>query len=94
MSSFSDAGGRIDSDYEMLADRRPQITGALRSDPHHDTAHDMTLGSIRHHTFIRRPAAAVWELAGDPAQTASVLVSGPKRVGRETTAHRSAFRSR
>jgi len=28
----------------------------------------MTLGSIRHHTFIRRPAAAVWELAGDPTR--------------------------
>ena len=28
----------------------------------------MTLGSIRHHTFIRRPAAEVWELAGDPTR--------------------------
>lgn len=28
----------------------------------------MTLGSIRHHTVIRRPAATVWELAGDPTR--------------------------
>lgn len=28
----------------------------------------MTLGSIRHHAHIRRPAAAVWELAGNPAR--------------------------
>ena len=28
----------------------------------------MTLGSIRHHTFIHRSAAAVWELAGDPTR--------------------------
>jgi hypothetical protein len=28
----------------------------------------MTLGSIRHHIRIRRPAADVWELVGDPAR--------------------------
>jgi len=28
----------------------------------------MTLGSIRHHIRIRRPAATVWELAGDPTR--------------------------
>ena len=29
----------------------------------------MTLGSIRHHIrIIRRPADAVWELAGDPTR--------------------------
>ncbi len=28
----------------------------------------MTLGSIRHHIRIRRPAADVWELAGDPTR--------------------------
>ncbi|MGZ4793522.1 MAG: SRPBCC family protein [Ilumatobacteraceae bacterium] len=28
----------------------------------------MTLGSIRHQIHIRRPAAEVWELVGDPAR--------------------------
>lgn len=28
----------------------------------------MTLGSIRHHVHISRPAAAVWDLVGDPAR--------------------------
>jgi hypothetical protein len=28
----------------------------------------MPLGSIRHHVLIRRPAAEVWALAGDPAR--------------------------
>ena len=28
----------------------------------------MTLGSIRHHVRIHRPAADVWELAGDPTR--------------------------
>lgn len=28
----------------------------------------MTYGSIRHHVRIHRPAAVVWELAGDPAR--------------------------
>ncbi|HEX3089502.1 MAG TPA: SRPBCC family protein [Ilumatobacteraceae bacterium] len=28
----------------------------------------MTLGSIRHHIHIDRPAASVWELAGDPTR--------------------------
>jgi carbon monoxide dehydrogenase subunit G len=35
---------------------------------HHDNRHDMTLGSIRHQIRIRRPAATVWELAGDPTR--------------------------
>lgn len=28
----------------------------------------MTLGSVRHHIRIGRPASAVWELVGDPAR--------------------------
>ncbi len=28
----------------------------------------MTLGSIRHHVHIKRPADAVWALAGDPTR--------------------------
>jgi hypothetical protein len=28
----------------------------------------MTLGSVRHHIRIHRPAATVWSLAGDPAR--------------------------
>jgi hypothetical protein len=30
----------------------------------------MTLGSIRHHIRIHRPAATVWDLAGDPTRLA------------------------
>jgi hypothetical protein len=28
----------------------------------------MTLGSVRHHARIRRPAAEVWQLVGDPTR--------------------------
>jgi uncharacterized protein YndB with AHSA1/START domain len=47
----------------------------------------MTLGSVRHEVRVRRPAADVWRLAGDPARLAewfpgitSCTVDGTSRV--------------
>jgi hypothetical protein len=47
----------------------------------------MTLGSIRHHIRINRPAAEVWKLAGDPARlhdwfpgVTACTVEGDQRV--------------
>src|SRR6059058_3034473 len=59
---------RCGTHRSRIRDEARPPAGNRPGTPRYGRLHTMTLGSIRHHTFIRRSADAVWELAGDPAR--------------------------